>query len=79
MSVKGNDEEHRISDLLYLSDPAIDARLQLVQEARVLHFIPEVCDFRLLSALVALLGHVGDDGVDEQADLRDLDVLLQVQ
>ncbi len=72
-------KRERVSDLLYLSDPAVDSRLQLVQEARILHFIPEVCDFGLLPALVVLLGHVGDDGMDEQADLRDLDVLLQVQ
>lgn len=65
--------------LLDLPDPAVDSRLQLVKESWVLHFVAKVGDLRLLSTLIALLGDVCDDGVDEQADLRDLNVLLQVE
>lgn len=68
-----------VSYLLYLPDPAIDSRLQLVKEGWVLHFIPKVSDLGLLPALIALLGDVRDDGVDKQADFRDLNVLLQVE
>lgn len=62
-----------------LPDPAVDSRLQLVKEGWVLHFVTKVSDLGLLPALIALLGDVCDDGVDEQADLRNLNVLLQVE
>lgn len=66
-------------NLLDLPDPAVDSRLQLVEESWVLHFVSKVSDFGLLPTLIALLGDVCDDGVDEQADLRNLNVLLQVE
>lgn len=62
-----------------LPDPAVDSRLQLVKEGWVLHFVTKVSDLGLLPALIALLGNVCDDGVDEQADLWNLNVLLQVE
>lgn len=72
-------ETQEASYLLDLPDPPIDSRLQLVQEGWVLHFVAKVGDFGLLPALIELLGNVCDDGVDEQADLRNLNVLLQVK
>lgn len=67
------------SYFLDLPDPAVDSRLQLVQEGWVLHFVTEVSDLWLLSTLIALLGNVCDGWVDEQANLRNLNVLLQVK
>lgn len=67
------------SYFLDLPNPAIDPRLQLVKEGWVLHLVPKVSDLRLIPTLVALFGNICDDGMDEQADLRNLNVLLQMQ
>lgn len=67
------------SYLLDLPDPAVDSRLQLVQEGRILHFVTKVSDFRLLPTLIALLSNVCKSGMDEQADLRNLNILLQME
>ena len=71
--------EPTTTHLLDLPDPAVDPRLQLVQEGGVLHLVPKVCDLGLLPTFIALLRDVGDDGVDQEADLRDLNVLLKVE
>lgn len=67
------------SYLLDLPDPAVNSRLQLVQESRIFHLVAKVSDFGLLPTLIALLGDICDDGVDEQADFRNLNILLQVE
>lgn len=72
-------KDYFIFHLLNLPDPAVYARLQLVQEGGVFNFIPEVGDLGLLPTLVALLGDVADNGVDEQADLWNLNVLLKME
>lgn len=66
-------------NLLNFPDPAVDSRLKPIEEGWVFYFVSKVCDLWLLSALVALLRNVGDGGVDEQADFRNLNVLLQVK
>lgn len=65
--------------LLDFPDPTVDPRLQLVEEGGVLHLVAKVSDLGLLTTFVARLGDVEDDGVDDKADLWDLDVLLQVK
>ena len=53
--------------------------LQGVKEGAVLHPVPEVGDLRLAAVVRALLDDRGHGGVHHQRDLRDVDVLLEVQ
>ena len=53
--------------------------LQGVEKGAVLHPVPEVGDLGLAAVVRALLDDGGHGGVDHQRDLRDVDVLLEVQ
>ena len=67
---------------MYLFDlayPARDARVQRIEEVGVLDAVGEVVEARLAALLRAPLDGLQHQRVDLDADLGDLDVLLQVQ
>ena len=65
--------------LLYLSDPPTDVLLESIQESRVRNEGTQLFHSRFLPGLRGLLDGAGDGGMDDERDLRDVDVLLQVE
>lgn len=70
---------HPSSYLLYLPNPAIDSRLQLIEEQRILSLLTKICNLWFFSTFITLLGNISNGGMDWQTNLRNFNILLQMQ
>lgn len=70
---------HLSSYLLYLPNPAIDSRLQLIEEQRILSLLTKICNLWFFSTFITLLGNISNGGMDWQTNLRNFNILLQMQ